>query len=225
MANKRRRSGGAIKAPDLPQQKLEKAPPGNWIEDGMNCTQSILMRNDLSGRSVRHLSFDQILFEQVELSRTHVEYVRVLDSRFQACNFANAKWMRVDFARVELLGCNLTGFHANEARFQDTFFKECIGHYVQCALAKFEAVRFENCDLSDANFFEADLSGVLFVNCDLSNADFSGAKLVGADLRGSKIDGIRVSSRELQGATIDPTQALALVRGMGISVKAPEENP
>jgi uncharacterized protein YjbI with pentapeptide repeats len=120
-----------------------------------------------------------------------------------------------------LLDCHLTGFQANEAHFQDTLFKNCVGHFAQYAQTKFEAVRFEDCDLSDANFFEADLSGVLFINCDLSNADFSGAKLMGADLRGSKIDGMRVGPRELQGATLDPIQALAFVRGLGIIVRNP----
>ena len=223
MVNKRKRPAGALKAPNLPQQRLEKAAPRNWSDDSINYTQSLLVRDDLSGRSVRYLSFDQVLFEHVELSRTQVKHVRMLDSRFKACDLANAEWAKADFTRVELLDCHLTGFQANEASFRDTLFKDCMGQFAQYALTKFEAVRFEDCNLSDANFFEADLSGVLFINCDLSNADFSGAKLAGADLRGSKIDGIRVDPRDLRGATLDPTQALALVRGMGITIKAPDE--
>jgi uncharacterized protein YjbI with pentapeptide repeats len=222
MLNKRKRSGKVLKAPDLPLQLLEKTSPDHRIEEGTLCTQSLFTRNDWSGQNLRHLSFDQVLLEHVEMNKTHFEYIRILDSRFKACDLANAEWIKADFARVELLDCHLTGFQANEAHFQDTLFKECMGHFAQCALAKFEAVRFENCDLSDANFFEADLSGALFINCDLSNADFSGAKLYGADLRGSKIDGIRVGPRELQGAILDSTQALAFVRGLGITVKAPE---
>ncbi len=222
MINKRKRSGKVLKAPHLSLQQLEKASANHSIEDGIHCSQLVLTHNDLSGQSMRHLSFDQVLFEHVGMSKTHFEYIRILDSRLKACDLANAEWVKADFARMELLDCHLTGFQANEAHFQDTLFKDCMGHFAQYALTRFEAVRFENCDLSDANFFEADLSGVLFINCDLSNADFSGAKLAGADLRGSKIDGIRVGPRELQGATLDPTQALAFVRGLGIAVKAPE---
>ncbi len=225
MINKRKRLGRTLKAPDLPQQKLQKAQSGETLEEGMNYTLAMLTRSDWSGQRTRHISFDQVLFDHGQLSGTHFEHVRVLDSRFNACDLANAHWVKADFARVELLDCHLIGWQANEARFQDTLFKECVGHFMQCALAKFAAVRFENCDLSNANFFEADLSGVLFVNCDLSNADFSGAKLAGADLRGSKIDCIRIGPVELQGATLDPTQALAFVRGLGIIVKAPEEMP
>ena len=220
MSNKRKRSGKALKAPDLPLQRLEKLSPDEMIEDDRNYTQLILTRTDLSNQRLRHLSFDQVLFEHVELNKTYMEPIRILDSRFKACDLANAEWVKADLARVELLDCHLTGFQANEAHFQDTLFKNCVGHFAQYALTKFEAVRFEECDLSDANFFEADLSGALFINCDLSNADFSGAKLMGADLRGSKIDGMRVGPRELQGATLDPTQALAFVRGLGIIVNS-----
>lgn len=223
MVNKRKHSGKVLKAPNLPLPLLERASLDYWFEDGIHCTQAMFIRNDVSGQNLRHLSFDQVLFEHVKMSKTHFDSIRLLDSRFKACDLANAQWVKADFARIELLDCHLTGLQANEAHFQNTLFKDCMGHFAHYALAKFEAVRFEGCDLSDANFFEADLSGAIFLNCDLSNADFSGAKLSGADMSGSKIDGMRVGPRELYGATLDPTQALAFVRSLGITVKAPEE--
>ena len=225
MINKRKRSGRVLKSPNLPLQKLEKVATDDRLEDSTNYTQSLLTYHDLSGQNIRHLSFDQVFFEHVTMNKTLFEYIHILDSRFKACDLANAEWIKADFARVELFDCHLTGFQANEAHFQDILFKDCMGHFVQYALTRFEAVRFEGCDLSEANFFEADLSGAIFLNCDLSNADFSGAKLAGADLRGSKIDGMRVGPRELYGATLDPGQAQAFVQGMGITVKAPEEKP
>ncbi len=221
MSNKRKRIGKGLKAPDLPLQRLEKIALNDVVEDNGSYVQAVLSRNDLSGQRLHHFALDQVLLEHVELSKTYIDPIRVLDSRFKACDLANAEWVKADFARVELLDCLLTGFQANEARFQDMLLKNCVGHFAQFAQTTFEVVRFEECDLSDANFFEADLSGALFLNCDLSNADFTGAKLAGADLRGSKIDGMRVGPRELQGATLDPTQALAFVRGLGIIVASP----
>lgn len=223
MNNRRKRSGRVLKSPGLLLQKLEKVATSKGLEDETHYTALHLIRIDWSEQRARHLSFDQVFFEQAALSRTHVEHIRVLDSRLKSCDLANAEWVKADLARVELLDCHLTGFQANEAHFQDILFKDCMGHFAQYAQATFEAVRFEGCDLSEANFFEADLSSVVFLDCDLSNADLSGAKLVGADLRGSKIDGMRVGPRELQGATLDPTQALSFVRGLGISVKSPDE--
>ncbi|HBE24505.1 MAG TPA: hypothetical protein DDW33_02310, partial [Ktedonobacter sp.] len=75
----------------------------------------------------------------------------------------------------------------------------------------------------EVNFLEANFSGVSFVRCDLQQADFTGTRLTGIDLRSSKIDGVRVGPRELKGALIDPMQALAFVRAMGINVAHLEE--
>jgi len=49
----------------------------------------------------------------------------------------------------------------------------------------------------------------------------SGAKLAGADLRGCTLDGLHAGWQELQGAIIDPSQALALVQALGIIVEWP----
>jgi len=192
--------------------------PDSTVQDYARYTQLALSLDDFTEQEAQHVSFDQIMLQNVVLSKTRFKKVQLLDSRLLGCDLANAEWSEATLSRVELLGCHLTGFQSGEALFQDVLFRECRSSFAQFALAKFKSVRFEDCDLSEANFFEADLSGVTFLHCDLSMADFSKAKLVGADLRGSKIDGMRIGPNELRGATIDPTQAVAFVRGMGIKV-------
>lgn len=86
-----------------------------------------------------------------------------------------------------------------------------------------KSVRFERCNLSGIDFQEAKLTNATFIDCDLSEADLSGATLVNVDLRGSKIDGMRAGLQEMKGATLDPTQALAFVRGVGIKVEPVEK--
>ncbi len=215
---KRNKLEKPIKPPNMPKQGLEKGLPDATLQDDTQYTQLSLVQDDFSEQVARHLSFDQVLLQNVLLSKTHFKKVQVLDSRFIVCDLANAEWAEATLSRVELLGCQLIGFQSGEGLLQDVLFKECYGSFAQFPRAKFKSVRFEQCDLSEANFFEADLSGVTFLNCNLQQVDFSKAKLVGADLRGSKIDGMRVGPAELKGATIDPTQAVAFVRGMGIKV-------
>jgi uncharacterized protein YjbI with pentapeptide repeats len=77
--------------------------------------------------------------------------------------------------------------------------------------------------LRGALFDGADLRGVTFARCDLTNADLQGANLRGADLRGSLLDGLRIDSQDLQGAIIDPSQAVQVAGLLGLTVKAPEE--
>ncbi len=217
--HKRNKAEKAIKLPNLPKQGLEKGLPDDTLQDYAQYTQLMLSLDDFTGQEAQHISFDQLQLQSVVLSKTRFKKVQLLDCRLLACDLANAEWSEAVLSRVELLGCHLTGFQSGEGLLQDVLFKECRGSFVQFALTKFKNVRFEDCDLSEANFFEADLSGVTFLNCDLRQADFAKAKLIGADLRGSKIDGIRIGPNELKGATIDPTQAIAFVRGMGIRVE------
>jgi len=210
--------GKSIKPPNIPKQGLEKDLPDNALQDHAYYSKLALALDDFTEQEAQHVSFDQILLQNVVLSKTRLKSVQMLDSRLVVCDLANAEWSEATLSRVELLGCHLTGFQSGEGLLQDVLFKECRCSFAQFALTKFKSVRFEDCDLSEANFFEADLSGVTFLNCDLHQADFAKAKLIGADLRGSTIDGMRVGPGELKGATIDPTQAVAFVRGLGIKV-------
>ena len=85
--------------------------------------------------------------------------------------------------------------------------------------ARCTAVRFEKCDLRNADFQGADLSGVLFVKCNLSDAQFSATTLKGTDLRGSTIENLRVGIKELPGAIVDPFQAAYIAGVLGLVVK------
>jgi uncharacterized protein YjbI with pentapeptide repeats len=221
--NKRKKQGKQIKAPNMPKGELEKGLPEGSIHSRAYYAQVELSREDFAEQAAEHVSFDQALFEQVSMRKTHLKKVQVLDSRLVVCDLANAEWAEATLCRVELIGCHLTGFQCSEALIQDVLFKECSGSFAQFALATFKAVRFEHCDLSEVNFMEASFSGVSIVECDLHNADFSGTRLVGVDLRGCRIDGVRVGPDELKGAVIDPQQALAFVRGMGVIVAPLEE--
>jgi len=193
--------------------------PDNALQDHAYYSKLALALDDFTEQEAQHISFDQLLLQNVVLSKTRLKKMQMLDSRLVVCDLANAEWSEATLSRVELLGCHLTGFQSGEGLFQDVLFKECRCSFAQFALTKFKSVRFEDCDLSEANFFEADLSSVIFLNCDLHQTDFAKAKLIGADLRGSRIDGMRVGPSELKGATIDPTQAVAFVRGLGIKVE------
>ena len=74
--------------------------------------------------------------------------------------------------------------------------------------------------LRGALFEGADLRVVTFTRCDLTNADLQGANLRGADLRGSLLDGLRVGPKDMQGAIIDPSQAIQVAGLLGLTVKA-----
>jgi len=223
MANHGNKSERSLKVPKIPKSGLAKGLPDDHIQDQAYYTQLILAHENLIDQIANHLAFDQVLFQHIRMSNTQFKKVQLLDSRFTTCDLANAEWAEANFRRVELIDCQLTGFRAIEAVVQDTLFKECKGSFAQFRFATLKQVRFEHCDLSEADFQEASLSDVTFIGCNLHNVEMSGAKLVGVDLRGSKIDGLRAGLNELKGAILDPGQALAFVRGIGIRVEPPEK--
>lgn len=222
MQNKPQKPVQMPRPPALPKKYLGRSLPQGQLASFGRYTQLSLAHEQWVGQIAERLSFDQILAKQVSLHATELAHAQIIDSRWQECDLANASWYQADFARVEMLNSRLTGFHAIEARFQDIFLKDCQAMLAQFRFATFKTARFEHCDFSDADFQGADLSGAVFVDCNLSRAEMSGVKLVGADLRGCVLDGLHAGWSELQGATIDPSQALALVQAFGIIIAWPE---
>jgi uncharacterized protein YjbI with pentapeptide repeats len=70
-------------------------------------------------------------------------------------------------------------------------------------------IRFDNCDLDEADFYAAELCNVSFGNCTLSKTEFSGSKLKQVDLRSSDISSV-LGANSLAGAIIDSTQLITL---------------
>ena len=118
------------------------------------------------------------------------------------------------------VGCRLLGVQLVEAHLDDVIFRDCNLESAVFASAVFKAARFEGCVLRGALFEGADLRGVVFARCDLTNADLQGANLRGADLRGSLLDGLRIGPKDVQGAIIDPSQAVQVAGLLGLTVKA-----
>ena len=58
-----------------------------------------------------------------------------------------------------------------------------------------------------------------FVQCNLTGMNFSGTSLAGMDMRSNRLNHIIFTGGELDGCTINPKQAIVLVRLLGINVK------
>lgn len=86
-------------------------------------------------------------------------------------------------------------------------------------MAKLENCIFENCNLTDADFYDADLSGAIFRDCDLSRADISHVKLNSADIRGCRLDSVRGLPADMNGLIIGPDQAPLLITLFGVRVE------
>ena len=216
--NRKRKSGAqGINPPQLPTQH---APLGTeQVRDQATLTQGIVLDGDLSGQETEDLLVEQVHFKRGRLPNTHFPLAQVSDVRFDMCDLAAAEWEKAHLNRVEYIGCRMIGAKLIDSKIEHTLFQDCNMELALFWNAGFASARFERCVLRNASFEGANLAGVAFRACDLSQADLRGARLVGTDFRGSLIEGLRVGIKELQGAIIDPTQAVHLANLLGMTVR------
>jgi uncharacterized protein YjbI with pentapeptide repeats len=200
--------------------------------------------------SFDQIVFQQVRMSNTQLKKVQVLDSRLIVCDLANAEWAVAALSRVELIGCHLTGFQCSEAQLQDVLFKDcggsfaqfafSTFKRV--RFENCDLSQ---VNFLEVDLSGATFtvvrgsldpiYEVRKSVLVLqrkrlnlltnrcINCDLREADLTGTKLVGVDLRGCKIDGARVGPRELQGAILDPNQALAFVRGMGIRVAPLEE--
>jgi uncharacterized protein YjbI with pentapeptide repeats len=225
MTTSRRSSSknSGIQAPKLPSTLAAWSLPTGALQEDETYADAKAEQEVLAGQSVRNLRFQRLHFKTVAFSQTTFAALRLIDVRFEACDFANAQWEQSTGERVEWLRSQLIGFAAPEARWQDITFSGCNLQLSQFRFGVFKNVQFIDCDCTDADFYGADLTGARFHKCNLTNVEFSQAKLRGVDLRTSTLDELRAGAKELPGAIVTPIQAAYLAGRMGLVVKHVDE--
>lgn len=211
----------ALQAPRLPKN-LSSEMPAALETHGEHL--AIAWHNaSLTQQTASHVVWEQASLRRVTLGQSRLPHARFTDVRLEACDFSGANLEHAHLRRTELRGCRLLGTQFIDARLEDVLLYEGNAEGVVFARATFKLARFENCRLTQASFEGADLTDVVFSGCDLTQANFLGAKLSGADLRGSVINQLLVGMRELQGAIIEPAQAVQMAGLLGLVVKEPGE--
>ena len=134
--------------------------------------------------------------------------------RFFNCNFENVDLGSIKFIECEFVGCNLSLAKLGNTAFGDVIFKDCkmMGlHFEQCNSFNF-TVRFENCILDHASFYQVKMKNALFSGSKLSEVDFTETLLTGSnfdrcDLRGAKFEHTNLEKADFRTAynySIDP---------------------
>ncbi len=212
----------SVQPPRLPRHLRVEAI--ETLEDHADYASIALSGCKLAGQVATHILFEQMHFRRASFNRTRLTSLRMFDTCTEASDLSGAVWEQARLQRVEFTGCRLLGVQWLEAQLEDALFKDCNLEEAVFASATFKSARFEKCTLRGASFEEAHLAGVVFSECDLTNADLRGARLHGTDFRGSVISGVQAGATELQGAIIDPSQAIQVVGLLGVTVKDPDAN-
>ena len=206
--------------------KLPKPMPSGDPEpltEHTHIFQSSLNGLDYNGLNAGGLFLEQVKARKLQLMRSKLPGLRIVDSAFEMCEFSGSQWETGFFRRVVFKDCRLLGTQMLEGIFEDVEFINCQAESLALVSAKFKNCRFHKCVLKKSTFDGADASKVIFSQCDLISANFHLAKLKETDFRTSDIGGLQVGVTEMQGAVIAPHQTLQVVGLLGVIVKEIEE--
>jgi uncharacterized protein YjbI with pentapeptide repeats len=206
-----------IHSPRLP--KSLPVDTAGSIGDHVHIFQSALTGLEANNLQASGLILEQVKARKVQLLRSNLPGLRVVDSVFENCEISASEWEKAFFRRVVFKDCRLMGAQMLEGIFEDVEFINCQAESLTVVSARFKNCRFAKSVLRKSSFDGADASNVIFDNCDLSEANFHLARLTGADFRTSEINGLCVGVQEMQGAIIAPHQALQVVGLLGVEVK------
>lgn len=206
--------------PDLPAHwdaggAADLTPDGDVISsEGLH-----LADFEWTGRKAGSLRLEACLVERVRWTGSEFGSVTWKDVRLVGCDLANVRAHRMNLVRVELIDCRLTGLTVRAAEWQDVLVQNSDARFLQMRGAVFGRCEFTGCDLQEADFQEADLRAAVLQGCQLGRADLRGARLRGTDFRRSHLEEMLVGVTDVDGAIVDPAQAMLLARLMGLEIR------
>ena len=173
------RASRTLTPPEAPRLEDDASAVGEL--DGTTLEEARLVNADLSGARLKGL--------------------RLLDVAIERGNLANLIAPEPMLRRISLSGARMTGVQWTRGSISDVVFRDCRIDLATFAGTTFERVTFEGCVLVQAEFREALLRSVRFDHCDLTEADLTGLRIDGCELRSCTLDGLAGAER-LRGAAM-----------------------
>lgn len=130
-------------------------------------------------------------FERINVEKSGLEKGEYDNCRFVNCDFSNFSLNEFTFSECQFIDCNFSLSTVQATAFKDVFFKGCklVGlDFSICNPFLFE-VRFEECQLNLASFYQLKLAHTKFINCQLREVDFVLADLNKASFEGCDLLG------------------------------------
>lgn len=162
-------------------------------------------------------------FAAADLTGTELRRSVFTDCRFERSNLANSRAERSRLTRVTFDATRLTGLHWTDGVLRDVAVTGCRADLTGFRFTRFDTVTFDDCNLSRADFQNADLSGVRFTGCDLTGAQFSHATLTGTRFANCELDGIG-GVTSFRGAIVTGNDLLALAHTLAAALGITIEN-
>ncbi|GMN10362.1 pentapeptide repeat-containing protein [Croceitalea sp. MTPC9] len=150
-------------------------------------------------------------FKNEDYSKTRLRRAEYQECIFDTCQFQNGYLDNHHFTECEFLACDLSNTNIKHTIFNDVVFKECklIGLRFEDLNDSLLSLRFDNCQLDFASFFQLRLKNTLFKECSLLETDFTEADLTSSSFPNCNLDKTIFDNTIL--TKVDFTSALNLV--------------
>jgi fluoroquinolone resistance protein len=167
------------------------------------------MEDSLSKLLSGQKSFEEEVFEGLDLNKTQLLDFNFEECEFQSCQFNNinlygsklqnvifndCKFVGVDFSVISKF---LTEMKFNNCVLEICTFRELKLTDIGFSKTALKECDFDSCNLQKVSFHETELPGTSFINCDLRNANFNSATNYFFDLNQNKVKGAVFSHPEV----------------------------
>ncbi|WP_432982973.1 pentapeptide repeat-containing protein [Dactylosporangium sp. CA-233914] len=189
----RQRPGGRAVQPHPPRirEALQAATLNEHdLEPDASFEALVFADIDLTGRRAVAVEFEECQFTAARFAGSHLDRLRLTDCRIETSDWSNLRAEAAGIDRVAFATSRLTGMACTNGRLRNTAFRDCKLDLSSWRFTHFDAVTFDECNLTGADFTNADLRGASFTRCRLTAAQFSNADMHGARFRACELDGI-----------------------------------
>jgi uncharacterized protein YjbI with pentapeptide repeats len=182
-------------APRIPDELEAAAIERAALDGGDEWRRVRLADVEAPELAVPSLRFEESRLERVDLGGGRLAHLSLSDVELESCNLANADVRGGSAWRARIARSRLTGLSWTEGMIRDTVLSDCRIDLSSFAATRLDQVVFERCLVMQVDFQEATLRAVRFVDCDLTEADVTQASFDRCELRGCTIDGMRGAER------------------------------
>jgi uncharacterized protein YjbI with pentapeptide repeats len=205
-----------------PPERSRSRAPAPALEPGFVFEGTVLEDETFAGQVAAGGLFDNCRLVRVDLSRTKLRRVRIVDAELEHIEADGADWLWSHVARTTIRDSRLLGIQLGGAELREVTFENCRLDMASFRQIDAAGLEFHDCSLRDSELNEAKIRASGFFGCELQGADFTNAHFHDVDLRGSGL-AIARGHAGLRGAIIDTVQLIdlapALAAEMGIIVQ------
>ncbi len=189
------------------------------IQDEDGFRDSCICDCSIESQSAAHVSFERVIFKNVEFKAVALDQLELTDTRFENCDLSNVAFNGAIIHRTEFINCKLVGLNLSDAALHNVYIEGCNGRFALISYARMKRVVFSNSVFENSNFQNSHFEKIQFSECNLRLSQMSGTSLSGIDLSSCDLEGLGIQPEDLRGAIVTPLQAVDFSKLLGLIVK------